>query len=158
MSNPEYVRTLQTERKRQRCREVIHRPDVKAKRMARIEEQRALGFPKLTYHNGTGPTVPQKMLFDVLPAGTVMEFPIPAGNVGTPPRVDLAIPWLRLAIEVDGSSHAIQSRKDIDAEKERVLRQRGWTLLRFSNQEILRNLCWVVEKIQQSIATLSEAK
>jgi hypothetical protein len=158
MSNPEYVRTLQTERKRQRCREIIDRPDVKAKRMARIEEQRALGFPQLTYHNGTGPTVPQKILFDALPVGTVMEFPIPTGKVGRPPNIDLAIPRLRLAIEVDGHSHAIQSRKDIDAEKEQALTQRGWILLRFSNQEILRNLHWVVEKIQQLIATLSEAE
>jgi hypothetical protein len=156
MSDPEFVRTLQTERKRQRCREVIQRPDVKAKRMALIEEQRALGFPLLTHHNGTGPTVPQRMLFDALPAG-VMEFPVPTGSVGTPPRVDLALPWLQLAIEVDGNSHGIQSRKDIDTRKARVLKERGWTLLRFSNQEILRNLPWVIEKIQQSMAILQGA-
>jgi hypothetical protein len=136
---------------------MIHRPDVKVKHMARIEEQRALGFPLLTYHNGAGPTVPQKILFNALPVGTVMEFPIPMGKVGRPPQVDLAIPQLRLAIEVDGTNHGIQSRKDIDIEKERVLKQRGWTLLRFSNQEILRNLPWVIEKTRQSIAILSEA-
>jgi len=155
MSDPGYVRSLQTERKRQACRQVIHRPDVKAKRTALIEKQRALGFPQLTYHNGAGPTVPQTILFDALPAGTVLEFPIPMGNVGTPPRVDLAIPSLLLAIEVDGHSHGIQFRKDIDAKKERDLRQRGWTLLRFSNREILCNLCWVLEQIQQVIAKLS---
>lgn len=80
-----------------------------------------------------------------------MEFPIPMGNVGTPSRIDIAIPSLRLAIEVDGSSHAIQSRKEVDAKKERVLRQRDWTLLRFSNREILCNLRWVLEQIQQLI-------
>lgn len=148
MSDPEYVRKLQTEHKRLRCREIIDRLDVQAKRMSLIERQRALGFPELTYHNGSGPTVAQKMLFDALPDGAVMEFPIPMGNVGTPSRVDIAIPSVQLAIEVDGHSHGIQSRKDIDARKEQVLRERGWSLLRFSNSEIVRNLSWVLGKIQ----------
>lgn len=156
MSDPERVRRLQTDRKRQRCREVIRRPDVQAKRLALIERQRAMGFPGLTYHNGSGPTVAQKMLFDALPVGAVMEFPVSMGSVGTPARVDIAIPLFRLAIEVDGHSHSIQSRKDIDAKKERVLRERGWTLLRFSNAEIVRHLPWVLARIRATVTMLQK--
>lgn len=157
MSDPELVRKLQTERKSCRCREIINRADVYAKRTAVIEKQRAQGFPGLTYHNGSGPTVPQQMLFDALPAGAVMEFPIPTGNVGTPCRVDIAIPPVRLAVEVDGHSHRIQSRREIDARKERALREQGWALLRFSNSEIVRHLPWVLGKIQGTIAMLRKA-
>lgn len=151
MSDPEYVRSLQTEQKRQLCRAVIYRPEVQAKRAAFIERRRALGFPELTYHNGSGPTVAQKMLFDALPVGGIMEFPVPMGHVGTPFRVDIAIPLARLAIEVDGHSHSIRSRKDIDARKEQALARLGWNLLRFSNSEVTRNLPWVLAKIEEKL-------
>lgn len=149
MSDPEHVRGLQTERKRQVCRDVIQRPDVKAKRMAAVEKQRAVGFPGLTYRNGMV-TLPQQTLFDALP-GAVMEHPFYIGAVGRPSSVDLAIPSLRLAIEIDGHSHQVQQRKEIDAKKEQILKERGWTVLRFSNSEVLRNLPWVVNRIQETI-------
>ena len=156
MSNPEHVRSLQTERKRQACREVIRRSDVKAKRMALIEEQRALGFPLLTYRNGSGPTVAQKILFDALP-GAVMEYAFPMGRVGKPQAVDLVIPSLQLAIEVDGHSHQIQQRKEVDVRKEQILKKLGWMVLRFSNREILRNLPWVLTRIRTAMVALQRA-
>ena len=66
MSDPGYVRSLQTERKREACRNTIQRPDVKAKRMAEIEKRRGMGFPGLTYRHGMV-TLPQEMLFNALP-------------------------------------------------------------------------------------------
>jgi hypothetical protein len=133
----------------------MQRPDVSAKRAAATEQQRRMGFPNLTYRNGMA-TLPQRALLDVLP-GAVLEYPIHLGAVGTPPRVDLAIPSLRLAIEIDGHSHQIQQRKVIDASKEQALKGLGWTLLRFSNNEIRRSLPWVLSKIQAVAAELSNA-
>jgi very-short-patch-repair endonuclease len=149
-------------------RELTKRPEVQAKLIAfrasdrcpinqpenskkQIERQRALGFPNLNYDGA--PTVPQKILFDAL-RGATMEFKIP--KIGKM-KIDIAIPSLKLAIEVDGLSHTKRGQKEKDAKKEQALKARGWTLLRFWNAEILGDLSSVLARIQAQITVLEKA-
>jgi hypothetical protein len=116
-----------------------------------IENQRIKGFPNLKYDGA--PTIPQKLLLDHLP-GAVIEFALPKNKRL---RIDIAIPSLKLAIEVDGLSHVKQKQKESDAKKEQILKERGWTLLRFWNAEILGDLPSVLMRIEAAMTVLQKA-
>lgn len=159
---------------RENCLKMRSRPDVQAKRRAYLDSEkgrsqlkegskkgtdklRALGFPGMTYRNGHGPTVPQKVLFDALSEAT-LEHPVATGERLKVWKIDIAIPRLQLAIEVDGRSHRLARNKEIDSQKEQFLKGRGWTLLRFWNEEILRDLPSVLRRIYATIASLETRK
>jgi very-short-patch-repair endonuclease len=52
-----------------------------------------------------------------------------------------------LVIEVDGDIHDLQ--QDEDAKREKVLNEMGLRIIRFRNEEVLRNLAPVIEKIKE---------
>jgi very-short-patch-repair endonuclease len=54
---------------------------------------------------------------------------------------------LMLVIEVDGYSHWSEDAKIKDAQREKVLQLAGFTILRFTDEEVLNNLTQVEEKI-----------
>lgn len=62
---------------------------------------------------------------------------VPMGWSGYPRsyKLDLADPSRKIGIELDGSSHKSSDRRVSDRRKERLLRARGWTLLRYTNTE-----------------------
>jgi very-short-patch-repair endonuclease len=62
------------------------------------------------------------------------QFPI-AGYI-----VDFACPSKRLIVEVDGTQHADGAVAATDAVRARALEQDGWTILRFWNDDILRDI------------------
>lgn len=90
--------------------------------------------------NGTGLTVPQKRLFEVLEPGWTPELAIPLGGrfPGYPTnyKVDLGNQTMRLAIELDGRTHSSQEQKEKDKKKDIMLGSLGWTVLRFTNKMI----------------------
>ncbi len=55
----------------------------------------------------------------------------------------------KLIIEVDGGQHAIYKRKDIT--RDEYLRQEGYTVLRFWDNEVLTNVEGVFEVIRQNL-------
>jgi len=55
-----------------------------------------------------------------------------------------------LVVEVDGDIHDLQ--KDEDARREKVLCELGLNVVRFRNDEIMKDLSAVVERIEQIIA------
>lgn len=120
-----------------------------------VEKQRALGFPNLKYDGG--PTVPQKLLFEALP-GATMEFSISGDGKGRKNllSLDIAIPSLKLAIEVDGLSHTKRKERATDARKEQILKERGWILLRFWNKEVMGDLSAVLMRIHATVAMLQK--
>jgi very-short-patch-repair endonuclease len=63
--------------------------------------------------------------------------------------VDFVCHRLKLIIEVDGGQHAVQSKRD-DA-RTRFLKQEGYRVLRFWNNEVLANIDGVLELIQSAI-------
>lgn len=59
--------------------------------------------------------------------------PLPGGRHY---RIDFAYPLVKLAIEVDGPHHRLPEVKARDARRDRRLRQLGWTVDRFDEDEI----------------------
>jgi len=76
-----------------------------------------------------------------------------AGVVATqveigPYRVDLAIHRAKLAIECDGRDyHTSPAQITKDQQRDDYLRRLGWTVIRFTGQEIRRNLYGCVDRV-----------
>lgn len=62
---------------------------------------------------------------------------------------DFFLPTLRIAIEVDGSSHSNQKRFDV--ERDKYFASIGISTIRFENAQILRTPAQVEEKIREII-------
>lgn len=109
--------------------------------------------------NGRGPTLPQRVLWELLGDGWFMEYPISLGDriPGYPThyKVDIGNPELMIAVEVDGHSHQMELRKAEDAKRDAKLRELGWKVLRFWNKDILSSAQSVAEQIQLS-STISK--
>jgi very-short-patch-repair endonuclease len=67
--------------------------------------------------------------------------------------VDFYCPEHRWVIEVDGEIHDTQ--KDYDAARTEKLSQRGYRVIRFSNQQVLTDLSGVLETILAELTNLS---
>ena len=53
--------------------------------------------------------------------------------------VDFACPGKRLIVEVDGSQHAEAAAIEYDLQRTRRLEADGWTILRFWNDDVLKD-------------------
>ena len=65
--------------------------------------------------------------------------------------VDFCCPDQRLAIELDGGQHAAQT--EADERRSRFLRARGYSVLRFWDDEVLRNPEAVLLEILQALTS-----
>jgi len=54
----------------------------------------------------------------------------------------------RLVVEIDGESHDFASRQRRDQRRDAWFRSQGYTVLRFTNDDVLKNLEGVVEAIR----------
>jgi primosomal protein N' (replication factor Y) len=70
------------------------------------------------------------------------QFPIP------PYIVDFACVEARLLIEVDGGQHSRPGEHD---RRDRLLRRRGWRILRFWNSDVLQNRTGVLQTISAEL-------
>jgi hypothetical protein len=79
----------------------------------------------------------------------ILTAPVAGGFVSLPPayKVDIGIPEIKLAIEVDGRSHIAKRQRWIDHRKTEVLRALGWSVIRFWNREIDDDPRGVIKKI-----------
>lgn len=110
--------------------------------------------PPVQGGNGKPLPVPHQRLWTALGHEWEPDFPVALKAHGfyqidgypTCYKIDLAHVTSKLAIEVDGYSHA--SRRALDEKKTRVLSAIGWTVLRFTNQEVLSSLDSVVERVR----------
>ena len=66
--------------------------------------------------------------------------------------VDFYCPAVKLIIEVDGGQHCSEQGFEKDGIRDQYLTRLGFTVLRFSNTEVLRHITGVVEKIYTSMA------
>ena len=65
-----------------------------------------------------------------------------------PPYVlDFAERRLKLAIEIDGPSHFMDGAADNDAARTAYLAAKGWTVIRFTNSDVVEDIDAVVEAI-----------
>jgi len=68
--------------------------------------------------------------------------------------VDFYCHPIKLVIEVDGDIHETEDVKKIDEEQEKYLKKLGLSVLRFKNEEVLKNKMGVLEKISETIVRL----
>jgi very-short-patch-repair endonuclease len=64
--------------------------------------------------------------------------------------IDIACRSLRIAVELDGGHHALQVEDDLV--RTRMLEERGWTVLRFWNGDVMTNTEGVVEAILAAVS------
>lgn len=135
-------------------------PMRRAETRAKVSETlRAIGHkPLVQGGNGRGPTVPQKMLAEE--TGLDMEVIVKTGSgaraLGLPPhyKLDLGCRAILLAVEIDGASHGLLERQSQDKKKEIFLSTLGWTVLRFSNAEVMGNLSACAQTVLSTISRL----
>ena len=76
-----------------------------------------------------------------------------------PPYVlDFAERKLKLAIEIDGPSHFIEGAAEKDATRTEILETKGWTVIRFSNADVVEDIDAVVEAIWLEAMELRDGK
>ncbi|NDV83332.1 endonuclease domain-containing protein [Bacteroides sp. 51] len=63
---------------------------------------------------------------------------------------------LSLVIEVDGASHLFEDTQINDMEKDKYLIQLGFTVLRFADEEVLRNIEGVKLDIERNVRMIEE--
>jgi very-short-patch-repair endonuclease len=64
--------------------------------------------------------------------------------------LDFACLEIRLAIEIDGATHASDDEVAHDARRTRYLEERSWRVVRFWNREVFENLAGVVDTIRNA--------
>ena len=58
---------------------------------------------------------------------------------------------LMLIVEVDGSIHELEEVRKNDEQRQRALEEAGFTVLRFTNHEVLTNIQWVQSCLEEWI-------
>jgi very-short-patch-repair endonuclease/ribosomal protein S18 acetylase RimI-like enzyme len=72
--------------------------------------------------------------------------------------VDFACLEKGLIVEVDGVYHDNQEQQELDKYRTQLLHEKGFTVLRFANEEILQNVYVVRDKIKQALKELEKQK
>lgn len=114
--------------------------------------------PKVRGGNGKGPTVAEVRVLDLFPRAewnlVIRTKGAEGDNLPNHYKVDVAFPKEKLAVEIDGASHNALQRQDQDRKKETALRSLGWTVLRFTNQEVMSAPDHVGFTISECLGTL----
>ena len=69
-------------------------------------------------------------------------------------KLDIAFMDLKLDVEIDGGVHRIPGNGAKDARRTKILEGLGWTVLRFWNHEVLKDITKVKKAIQSTILKL----
>lgn len=131
-------------------RNPFHKPEVRAKSLL---AQRKRGWVHLNGGNGRPIPVPQQLVSAALGWPTEYVVAVPAMTDGRPShyKIDVAEPVLKVAVEIDGEGHKAKRVQDADRRKTAFLTEQGWTVLRFTNREVLTNLPQVLNTVMSSI-------
>ena len=71
-------------------------------------------------------------------------------------RVDLALPWARIAIECDSETwHSGRQRRQGDLERQNRLVLAGWTVLRFTWDDLVHRPDVIVRHVAAALAAAS---
>jgi hypothetical protein len=111
--------------------------------------------------NGSPATIPEVALFVYFATKGFQLRPVITTGVKrcNPEKIpfsykpDLANFTLKIALEADGPSH-VGKRKTLDQKKDEFLRGLGWTVLRFTNEDILTNPDFVMTTVLSTISRL----
>jgi len=70
--------------------------------------------------------------------------------------VDFCCPRKKLIIEVDGSVHDDLEVAEYDYERQKIIEGLGFKVVRFTNEEVIKNTETVLEKIKQVLIQLTK--
>lgn len=147
-----------TNRAHASARMKAHNPMASVEARARMSATlRKIGHrPPLLGGNGRGPTTAEARLAEALGWRTNVIYRVGLGkNQGYPThyKIDVGNEALHVAIEIDGSSHGSANVRAADRKKTSLLALRGWTVLRFTNADVMERLEWCLSTISASIAS-----
>ena len=144
--------TREMHAQRMRLRNPMRDPEVKAK--ARVSRLAAGNWkPPVQGGNGRGMSKAQATLLAALGPPWIAEAIVVTGKAkGLPRHFKLDLAWVerKVAVEVDGQSHRALTRQAQDRKKEKFLRGLGWTVLRFSNREVMGRLAECVRTVSST--------
>lgn len=108
--------------------------------------------------NGRGPTPAQRNLATAL--GLPMEVVVGMGQWrrgrAKNYKLDIANRSILLGIEIDGWGHDSAKGRALDKKKTEALAGLGWTVLRFSNEQVMEHLEECVEVVRSTTSRLRE--
>lgn len=97
-------------------------------------------------------TPPERLLWNLIRnrqlAGNKFSRQIPLG----PYFCDFLCREKKLIIELDGANHSLQTDYDID--RDAYCGQQGYTVLRFSNADVMTNVEGVLKRIEMTLAEM----
>ena len=72
--------------------------------------------------------------------------------------IDFAFVNEKVVVEIDGSQHLLEERKEKDIRKDKLLTDNGWKVIRISEKEVKTNLDEVMLKIENILNTKASSK
>ena len=69
--------------------------------------------------------------------------------------VDFYCPELKLAVEIDGGSHFQKGSEDNDRQRQTFIESFGIRFLRFTNEDVFKNLEGVIEAVRRTVLEMS---
>ena len=98
------------------------------------------------------PTEPERRLWRILRSSQLNGFKF-RRQVGIPPFIaDFLCPAKALIVEVDGWTH----EPVVDARRDALLKRRGYTTLRFTNEDVMHNIDGVFTVIVDTLISLPD--
>lgn len=101
-------------------------------------------------NNRYEPTIPEIRLWECL-RGKALGVKFRRQHIIGDCIADFACLKEMLIVEVDGGYHAASSQQKADADRDEYLRQKGFRVLRFTNDEVLNEIDKVLDTIRKSI-------
>jgi len=100
------------------------------------------------------PTEPEKWLWRCLSNAQLGGFKFRRQAAISPFIADFFCPSKGLIVEVDGDTHLPEP----DARRDALLRARGFSTIRFTNHEVMRNMDGVLTVILQTLLTMPDRR
>jgi very-short-patch-repair endonuclease len=96
------------------------------------------------------PTQAETLLWNLLKNKQVGGYKFRRQYSVEPYIIDFYCPSLKLAIEVDGPIHQVNDQPEYDRERQQYIETFGIQFLRFTNEEVYRNIDLVLNVIAQT--------
>ena len=119
-----------------------------------------ISYPKLLEYSKrmrNKPTEAEKMLWSVLSGKGLEGYKFRRQHIIGEYIADFVCLKHHLIIEVDGSIHQLPENEISDFERTKWLVSEGYQVIRFTNQEVLRDIYGVIEKIKTKLSAIESA-
>lgn len=99
-------------------------------------------------------TAAEERLWTELRGRRLGEFKFRRQHPVPPYVLDFACRRLKLAVEVDGATHGTDEEVLKDAKRTAFLEAKGWTVIRFTNEDVFKHMASVLDAIWHDAMTL----